>query len=223
MVKVLEVDFELVVGAFDEVVEVEAIEVVHFGLPVVVIVLIEILDIVALEVVLVVKVLRVDWILFVSLVVFFSDAFADLLTFDDDAVVVVVFVVDDGIFVVNDDVVIVIDDDKDKDDSVVVVVDGDGDGDDFDVVVDVNEDEDDVIEVLELLMVDVVGDEADELLVGDVVTEEIVWRLEVDEVCVESVNVVVVLFAEVVLGLEAPAHKRGGLESYPVRILFTAA
>jgi hypothetical protein len=67
-----------------------------------------------------------------------------------------------------------------------------------------------------------VKEEADERLAVDVVTEEIVWRLEVDEVVVESVDVVIVLLAEVVLGTEA-AHKRGGLESYPLRILFTDA
>ncbi len=38
----------------------------------------------------------------------------------------------------------------------------------------------------------------------------------------ESVDVVVVFLAEVVLGMES-VHKRGGLESYPVRILFTDA
>jgi hypothetical protein len=52
--KVLEVDFELIIGGFDEVVKVEAMEVVHFGLPVVVVALDEMLDVVALEVVLVV-------------------------------------------------------------------------------------------------------------------------------------------------------------------------
>ncbi len=60
MMKVLEVDFELVVGAFDEVVNVEAMEVIHFGLPVVVVALVEMVDVVALKVVLVLKVLRVD-------------------------------------------------------------------------------------------------------------------------------------------------------------------
>ncbi len=41
-----------------------------------------------------------------------------------------------------------------------------------------------------------------------------------DETCVEIEEVVVVLVVEVVPGIEA-AHKRGGLESYPVRMLFT--
>ena len=58
MVKVLVVHFELVVGVFDEVVEVEALEVVHFE--VVVGALVEMLDVVALEVASLVKVLKVD-------------------------------------------------------------------------------------------------------------------------------------------------------------------
>jgi hypothetical protein len=61
VMKVLVVEFELVVGA-----------------------LVETLDVVALEVVHVVKVLRVDWVLFVSMVVFFSDDFVNLLTFEGD-------------------------------------------------------------------------------------------------------------------------------------------
>ena len=56
--KVLVAHFELLVGVFDEVVEVEALEVEHFE--VVVGALVEMLDGVALEVASLVKVLKVD-------------------------------------------------------------------------------------------------------------------------------------------------------------------
>jgi hypothetical protein len=58
VVKVLVAHFELLVGVFDEVVEVEALEVVHFE--VVVGALVEMLDVVTLEVASLVKVLKVD-------------------------------------------------------------------------------------------------------------------------------------------------------------------
>jgi len=58
VVKVLVAHFELLVSVFDEVVEVEALEVEHFE--VVVDALVEMLDGVALEVASLVKVLKVD-------------------------------------------------------------------------------------------------------------------------------------------------------------------
>ena len=95
------------------------------------------------------------------MVVFVSDEFVNLLTFDDE---------DDEDVVVNDVLVddIVIDEEEDDDDDIDVndvLVDDDFVGDD--VV-------DDVVEVFELLLANVVKEEADERVVVDVVTEEIV-------------------------------------------------
>jgi hypothetical protein len=91
-----------------------------------------------------------------------------------------------------------------------------------------------IVLVVKVLVVDLsAGDDVDftvtvfelPVTVFLVVEEDVWWVVEVgdfeDEVFVESVEAFVAPLAEEVVEVET-GHSRGGLESYPVRILFTA-